>query len=197
MADLVVGFDLDLTLIDTVPGFRDVLLELGRELGVDFPVEEMTDRLGPPLEMLLAPYLPADVIPAAGDRFRALYPDHASDGKAWYRVRFRYLAHQVSSGRAARGGGRGRPRRGGPGDPYRNSRGFTKLPFSSTIQCRCAPVAWPVLPWMPMISPLETCSPTETGRVGCMWAYHERTLPEWAMTTIQAGSGPSAQFHPT
>lgn len=77
MADLVVGFDLDLTLIDTVPGFRDVLLELGRELGVDFPVEEMTDRLGPPLEMLLAPYLPADVIPAAGDRFRALYPDHA------------------------------------------------------------------------------------------------------------------------
>ncbi|GAA3543032.1 HAD family hydrolase [Nocardioides daeguensis] len=77
MVDLVVGFDLDLTLIDTVPGFRDVLRELGRELGVDFPVEEMTQRLGPPLELLLAPYLPAAQIPAAGDRFRALYPDHA------------------------------------------------------------------------------------------------------------------------
>jgi phosphoglycolate phosphatase-like HAD superfamily hydrolase len=77
MADLVVGFDLDLTLIDTVPGFRDVLLELGRELGVDFPVEEMTSRLGPPLDLLLEPYLPADAIPAAGERFRALYPDHA------------------------------------------------------------------------------------------------------------------------
>lgn len=77
MVDLVVGFDLDLTLIDTVPGFRDVLRELGRELGVDFPVQEMTQRLGPPLEMLLSPYLPAAEIPAAGDRFRVLYPDHA------------------------------------------------------------------------------------------------------------------------
>jgi phosphoglycolate phosphatase-like HAD superfamily hydrolase len=74
---LVVGFDLDMTLIDTVPGFRDVLVALGSELGVDFPVEEMTARLGPPLDLLLEPYLPADRIPAAGDRFRAMYPDHA------------------------------------------------------------------------------------------------------------------------
>lgn len=77
MTDLVVGFDLDLTLIDTAPGFRDVLGALGDELGVEFPVEEMTARLGPPLDLLLAPYLPADEIPAAGDRFRALYPDYA------------------------------------------------------------------------------------------------------------------------
>lgn len=77
MADLVVGFDLDLTLIDTVPGFQQVLEALGAELGVEFPVEEMTARLGPPLDMLLAPYLPPDAIPAAGERFRALYPDHA------------------------------------------------------------------------------------------------------------------------
>lgn len=77
MRDLVVGFDLDLTLIDTAPGFQQVLRVLGDELGVAFPVEEMTRRLGPPLDMLLAPYLPADRIPAAGDRFRALYPDHA------------------------------------------------------------------------------------------------------------------------
>ena len=39
---LVVGFDLDMTLIDTAPGFRDVLAALGAELGVEFPVEEMT-----------------------------------------------------------------------------------------------------------------------------------------------------------
>lgn len=77
MADLVVGFDLDLTLIDTAPGFQDVLRALGAELGVEFPLEEMTARLGPPLDMLLAPYLPADEIPAAGDRFRALYPAYA------------------------------------------------------------------------------------------------------------------------
>jgi len=74
---LTVGFDLDMTLIDTAPGFRQVLRTLGNELGVDFPVEEMTAALGPPLEMMLAPHLPADDVAAAGDRFRALYPDHA------------------------------------------------------------------------------------------------------------------------
>lgn len=76
-APLVVGFDLDLTLIDTAAGFRSVLRALGDELGVEFPVEEMTAMLGPPLDHLLAPHLPAEQIPAAGDRFRALYPDHA------------------------------------------------------------------------------------------------------------------------
>ncbi len=76
-APLVVGFDLDMTLIDTVPGFGAVLRELGGELGVDFPVEEMTAALGPPLDLLLAPYLPAADVAAAGDRFRALYPEHA------------------------------------------------------------------------------------------------------------------------
>ena len=56
---LVVGFDLDMTLIDTVPGSA-TLVALGDELGVEFPVEELTTKLGPPLEILLAPYLPAD-----------------------------------------------------------------------------------------------------------------------------------------
>ncbi|WP_395691029.1 HAD family hydrolase [Nocardioides sp.] len=79
-APLVVGFDLDMTLIDTAPGFRDVLAALGAELGVEFPVEEMTARLGPPLDLLLEPYLEAEAIAAAGDRFRALYPDHAITG---------------------------------------------------------------------------------------------------------------------
>lgn len=80
MDQLVVGFDLDMTLIDTAPGFRDVLAALGAELGVDFPAEEMTAKLGPPLDLLLAPYLAAEAIPAAGDRFRALYPGHAIAG---------------------------------------------------------------------------------------------------------------------
>ena len=39
---LVVGFDLDMTLIDTVPGFAATLVVLGEELGVEFPVAEMT-----------------------------------------------------------------------------------------------------------------------------------------------------------
>ena len=76
-APLAVGFDLDMTLIDTVPGFARVLEALGAELGVEFPVAEMTSKLGPPLEMMLEPYLAAEAIGPAGDRFRALYPDHA------------------------------------------------------------------------------------------------------------------------
>ncbi|MFW6774381.1 HAD family hydrolase [Nocardioides sp. CPCC 205120] len=76
-APLVVGFDLDMTLIDTVPGFAATLGALGEELGVDLPIAEMTERLGPPLDVLLAPHLEAARVPEACDRFRALYPDLA------------------------------------------------------------------------------------------------------------------------
>ena len=74
---LVVGFDLDMTLIDTVPGFGAVLEVLGEELGVAFPIAELTSQLGPPLEAILAPHLAPEVLAAAGDRFRELYPQHA------------------------------------------------------------------------------------------------------------------------
>ncbi|MDQ1104700.1 HAD family hydrolase [Nocardioides zeae] len=76
-APLVVGFDLDMTLIDTVPGFAATLEALGAELGVELPIAELTERLGPPLDAILGPYLPADRLAEAGDRFRALYPDLA------------------------------------------------------------------------------------------------------------------------
>lgn len=79
---LVVGFDLDMTLIDTVPGFRDVLRALSGELGVELPVEEMTSKLGPPLDLMLQPHLAEDAIQPAVDRFRALYPDHAIESVA-------------------------------------------------------------------------------------------------------------------
>jgi phosphoglycolate phosphatase-like HAD superfamily hydrolase len=74
---LVVGFDLDMTLIDTAPGFGAVLVALGAELGVEFPVAEMTARLGPPLEAMLAGHLAEEAVGPAGDRFRELYPQHA------------------------------------------------------------------------------------------------------------------------
>ena len=75
-ARLTVGFDLDMTLIDTAPGFAATLTVLGAELGVDFPIDAMTARLGPPLDALLAPHLSAEGVSPAIDRFRALYPDH-------------------------------------------------------------------------------------------------------------------------
>ncbi len=74
---LVIGFDLDMTLIDTVPGFAATLDALGAELGVEFPTAELTQNLGPPLDHLLRDHLPEADIAAAGDRFRALYPAHA------------------------------------------------------------------------------------------------------------------------
>jgi uncharacterized protein len=74
---LVVGFDLDMTLIDTVVGFGATLDALGAELGVEFPTAEMTSKLGPPLELLLEPHLEADGIGPAADRFREIYPDVA------------------------------------------------------------------------------------------------------------------------
>jgi hypothetical protein len=76
---LVVGFDLDMTLIDTVPGFGAVLEALGAELGVTFPVLEMTKKLGPPLETLLSGHLDEEAVGPAGDRFRELYPAYAID----------------------------------------------------------------------------------------------------------------------
>jgi uncharacterized protein len=74
---LVVGFDLDMTLIDTVVGFAATLDALGAELGVEFPTAELTSKLGPPLELLLGLHLPAEQIDPAADRFREIYPDHA------------------------------------------------------------------------------------------------------------------------
>ena len=76
-APLSVGFDLDMTLIDTVPGFGAVLTALGDELEVAFPVTEMTSKLGPPLDHMLRPHLAEEAISPAIDRFRELYVDHA------------------------------------------------------------------------------------------------------------------------
>jgi len=74
---LVVAFDLDMTLIDTAPGVASTLTALGAEVGVVLPVEELTGRLGPPLHVLLEPYVPAESMDALVDRVRELYVDHA------------------------------------------------------------------------------------------------------------------------
>src|SRR4051794_24199071 len=78
-APLVVGFDLDMTLIDTRPGFAATLSVLAAETGVELDVERLSARLGPPLDLLLAPHYPAAELPGLVDRFRAHYPEHAID----------------------------------------------------------------------------------------------------------------------
>lgn len=76
MTGLVVGFDLDMTLIDTRVGFLATLDALAAELDISFP-RDIADRLGPPLDQMLQPHLPEAHIPAAIDRFRELYPTSA------------------------------------------------------------------------------------------------------------------------
>lgn len=76
-APLTVGFDLDMTLIDSRPGVHATMTELSRRTGVAIDADAVVSRLGPPLDEELAYWFPADRIAAAGDEYRALYPDFA------------------------------------------------------------------------------------------------------------------------
>jgi phosphoglycolate phosphatase len=66
-----------MTLADTRMGIAAVYDELSLRLGVPIDSGAVITRLGPPLEMELANWVPAEAIPAAADLFRALYPDLA------------------------------------------------------------------------------------------------------------------------
>jgi uncharacterized protein len=76
-SSLVVGFDLDMTLIDTRPGFAATLAVIAEETGVALDVEDLSSRLGPPLDHLLAAHYPPERIAPVVQSFRAHYPDHA------------------------------------------------------------------------------------------------------------------------
>ena len=69
---LTVGFDLDMTLVDTRPGIRACLTRLADELGVVIDGDVVVSRLGPPVETELAHWMPAEAVQPAADRFREL-----------------------------------------------------------------------------------------------------------------------------
>ncbi len=71
---LVVGFDLDMTLIDSRPGIGAVLEALAAETGTHIDVPLVLTRLGPPLNTELANWFAPELVPAMADRFRELYP---------------------------------------------------------------------------------------------------------------------------
>jgi len=77
MNGFTVGFDLDMTLIDSRGGIAAVLDRLSRDDGVVIDSVLATSRLGPPLETELAHWYAAEHVPAAAERFRALYPELA------------------------------------------------------------------------------------------------------------------------
>ncbi len=74
---LTVGFDLDMTLIDSRPGIAATYRALAAETGVHIDDALVVSRIGPPLEDELAHWFPADRVAAVADRYRELYVDHA------------------------------------------------------------------------------------------------------------------------
>ncbi|MFI6848723.1 HAD family hydrolase [Kitasatospora sp. NPDC050467] len=76
-APLTVGFDLDMTLLDTRPGIRATYAVLSAETGVYIDADLVVTRLGPPLVDELRNWFPAERLQAAVDRYRELYRDHA------------------------------------------------------------------------------------------------------------------------
>ncbi|MGF1425238.1 HAD family hydrolase [Kitasatospora sp. LaBMicrA B282] len=76
-APLTVGFDLDMTLLDTRPGIKATYLALSAETGTYVDADLVVTRLGPPLTVELANWFEAERVPAVADRYRELYRDHA------------------------------------------------------------------------------------------------------------------------
>ncbi|MGW3989719.1 HAD family hydrolase [Streptomyces sp. NPDC004830] len=74
---LTVGFDLDMTLIDSRPGIRACYRALSERTGVYIDADLAVTRLGPPLAEELINWFPAEEVPAMADAYRAMYPAYA------------------------------------------------------------------------------------------------------------------------
>lgn len=72
-----VGFDLDMTLIDSRPGIRACYVELSARTGTYVDADLAVSRLGPPLAEELAHWFPVDRIEEAATLYREMYPDFA------------------------------------------------------------------------------------------------------------------------
>ncbi|WP_338897570.1 haloacid dehalogenase-like hydrolase [Streptomyces sp. TG1A-60] len=71
---LTVGFDLDMTLIDSRPGIHACYEALAARTGTYIDADLAITRLGPPLADELARWFPAAEIPAMADLYREMYP---------------------------------------------------------------------------------------------------------------------------
>jgi phosphoglycolate phosphatase len=73
---LTVGFDLDMTLVDSRPGIRVSMQALADETGVPIDIDVVIGRLGPKLEWEIAQWFPADQVEQMSERYRVHYWDH-------------------------------------------------------------------------------------------------------------------------
>ncbi|MFE4665363.1 HAD family hydrolase [Streptomyces sp. NPDC056716] len=69
-----VGFDLDMTLIDSRPGIHACYRALAERTGVFIDADLAITRLGPPLAEELVNWFPAERVPAMADLYREMYP---------------------------------------------------------------------------------------------------------------------------
>ncbi|MGW9121085.1 HAD family hydrolase [Streptomyces sp. NPDC055663] len=74
---LTVGFDLDMTLLDTRPGIKAAYQALSAETGTPIDADLVVSRLGPPVDEELRNWFPADEVAATADRYREIYATHA------------------------------------------------------------------------------------------------------------------------
>jgi phosphoglycolate phosphatase len=72
-----VGFDLDMTLIDSRPGIREAYRALTAKTGVYVDADLAVTRLGPPLRAELSQWFPPAEVEEAVTTYRALYPAYA------------------------------------------------------------------------------------------------------------------------
>jgi phosphoglycolate phosphatase len=72
-----VGFDLDMTLIDSRPGIAATYQALSARTGVHVDADLAVSRLGPPLRQELREWFPAAEVEDAVTLYRALYPRYA------------------------------------------------------------------------------------------------------------------------
>ena len=72
-----VGFDLDMTLIDSRAGIAAAFRALTARTGVFVDADLAVSRLGPPLRAELAEWFPAADVEQAVTTYRSLYPDYA------------------------------------------------------------------------------------------------------------------------
>lgn len=73
---LTIGFDLDMTLIDSRPGIKAVYDLLAAETGTEIDSDLVVSRLGPPVEQELANWFPTERLRPVANRYRALYAEH-------------------------------------------------------------------------------------------------------------------------
>ncbi|MEY9872315.1 phosphoglycolate phosphatase [Streptacidiphilus sp. MAP12-33] len=77
---LAVGFDLDMTLIDSRAGIARAYDLLAAETGTPIDSDLVVSRLGPPVEIEMANWFPADEVPVMANRYRAIYAEHGVAG---------------------------------------------------------------------------------------------------------------------